>query len=58
VGGYDSSHEKGANGGMGGLSEQRDRNEVTNSRSESKRNSKVFDIIRELRPKCSSTVIL
>jgi topoisomerase IA-like protein len=46
VGGYGSSHEKGVNGG-GGLAQQRDRNEVTNS--------KVFDIIRELRPKCSST---
>jgi hypothetical protein len=52
VGGYGSSHEKGVNGG---LAQQRDRNEVTNSRSESKRNSKkVFGIIRELRPKCSS----
>jgi hypothetical protein len=55
VGGYGSSHETGVNGG-GGLAQQRDRNEATNSRSESKRNSKkVFDIIRELRPKCSST---
>jgi hypothetical protein len=43
-------------GGGGRLVQQRDRNEVTNSRSESKRNSKkVFDIIREPRPKCSST---
>jgi hypothetical protein len=54
VGGYGSSHEKGVNGG--GLAQQRDRNEVTNSRSESKRNNKkVFNIISELRPKCSST---
>jgi thiamine kinase-like enzyme len=56
VGGYGSSHEKGVNGG--GLAQQRDQNEVTNSRSESKRNSKkVFNIICELRPKCSSTKI-
>jgi hypothetical protein len=55
VGGYGSSHTKGIDGGEG-LAQQRDRNEVTNSRSESKRNSKkVFDIISELRPKCSST---
>jgi hypothetical protein len=55
VGGYGSSHEKGVDGG-GRLAQKRDWNDVTNSRSESKRNSKnVFDIISEPRPKCSST---
>jgi hypothetical protein len=36
VGGYGSLHEKGIDGGER-LAQQRDRNEVTNSRSESKK---------------------
>jgi hypothetical protein len=36
VGGYGSLHEKGVDGGER-LAQQRDRNEVTNSRSESKK---------------------
>jgi hypothetical protein len=55
VRGYGSPHEKGVDGGER-LARQRDRNEVTNSRPGSKNsNSKVFDIISELRPKCSTT---
>jgi hypothetical protein len=59
VGGYGSPHEKGVDGGER-LAQQRDRNEVTNSRSESKKENskKVFNIISELRPKCSSTKMM
>jgi hypothetical protein len=55
VGGDGSPHEKGVGGGER-LAQKRDRNEVTNSRSESKKENskKVFNIISGLRPRCSS----
>jgi hypothetical protein len=58
VGGYGSPHGKSIDRGER-LAQKRDRNEVTNSRSESeKKNSKkVFDISSKPRPNCSSTKI-
>jgi hypothetical protein len=58
VGGYGSPHGKSIDRGER-LAQKRDRNEVTNRRSESeKKNSKkVFDINSKPRPNCTSTKI-
>jgi hypothetical protein len=58
VGGYGSPHEKGVDRGER-LAQQRDRNEVTTVGQNQKKNDskKVFDIISEPRPNCSSTKI-